>query len=69
MFSFFRNIEKPDFLIIGAQKSGTTALFNFICQHPQFSPPTKKEIHFFDLYYEKKLKWYLKKFPKKKKII
>lgn len=37
----------PDFLIIGAQKSGTTALYNFLRQHPQVYMPLEKEPHFF----------------------
>lgn len=36
----------PDFLIIGAPKCGTTALHNFIEQHPDIAL-AKKEIHFF----------------------
>jgi len=37
----------PNFLIIGAKKCGTTALFKFMRQHPQIYMP-KKEIHFFE---------------------
>lgn len=38
----------PDFIIIGAQKSGTTSLYNFLAQHPQLLPSFRKEVHFFD---------------------
>ena len=40
----------PDFLIIGASKSGTTSLWNYIVQHPNVIPnyKGKKEIQFFD---------------------
>ncbi len=38
----------PDFLIIGAQKSGTTALHSYLIQHPQLIAPSEKELHFFD---------------------
>jgi hypothetical protein len=37
----------PNFLIIGAQKSGTTALYHALRQHPQIFLPTKKEPGFF----------------------
>lgn len=37
-----------DFLIIGAQKCGTTALAHFLQQHPQIFLPESKELHFFD---------------------
>jgi hypothetical protein len=37
----------PDFLIIGAGKSGTTSLDNYLKQHPQIFIPTLKEPNFF----------------------
>jgi hypothetical protein len=36
----------PDFIIVGAPKCGTTALDNFLSQHPDIFM-TKKELHFF----------------------
>lgn len=36
-----------NFLIVGAQKSGTTALLHFLQEHPQVFMP-KDEVHFFD---------------------
>ena len=40
----------PSFLIVGAQKSGTSSLFSYLSAHPSIVPPIKKEIHFFDWY-------------------
>ena len=40
-------IIKPDFLIIGAQKSGTTWLWAMLKSHPGTDLPSQKEIHFF----------------------
>ena len=37
----------PNFLIIGAQKSGTTALYRYLSQHPQVYMSSVKEPHFF----------------------
>ncbi len=37
----------PNFLIIGAAKSGTTTLFDVIAQHPEVFASEKKEIRFF----------------------
>jgi len=37
----------PDFLIIGAQRSGTTSLYQYLCMHPQILEPTTKELHWF----------------------
>jgi hypothetical protein len=39
----------PDFLVIGAQKAGTTWLDRNLRTHPQIWLPPEKEIHFFDL--------------------
>ena len=40
--------SRPDFIIIGAQKAGTTYLFNLLSKHPQLIPSFRKEIHHFD---------------------
>lgn len=53
----------PDFLIIGAQKGGTTSLYSILAQHPAVDEAWKKEIHFFDLRYRRGLPWYLAHFP------
>jgi hypothetical protein len=59
---------KPSFLIIGAQKAGTTSLFNYLIQHPDILPSVvKKEPHYFDLYYNKGRNWYLSHFPVRQK--
>jgi len=42
-----KNSIYPDFLIIGAQKSGTTWLWEMLNQHPETDLPQKKEHHFF----------------------
>lgn len=55
----------PDFIVIGAQKAGTTSLFNYLMEHPSIFPPFKKEIQFFDLNYKKGLLWYRSNFPTK----
>jgi len=53
----------PDFLIIGAQKSGTTTLYDYIAQHPEMRPARKKELHFFDNSYFRGERWYRANFP------
>ncbi|MEM9227886.1 MAG: sulfotransferase domain-containing protein, partial [Verrucomicrobiota bacterium] len=35
-------------VIIGAQKSGTTSLYDYLIEHPQLLPASNKEVHFFD---------------------
>lgn len=39
----------PDFLCIGAPKSGTTWLYHNLNKHPSIWLPTVKELHYFDL--------------------
>jgi hypothetical protein len=43
-----RKIDKLDFIIAGAQKSGTTALHYFLEKHPNITMGDKQEMHFFD---------------------
>ena len=59
----YRQRMSPDFLIIGAQKGGTSSLFYYLKFHPQVVRPIKKEIHYFNLFYDKGIKWYLAHFP------
>ena len=40
--------SKPDFLIIGAQKAGTTSLFNYLVKYgDNFISPIRKELYYF----------------------
>src|SRR6266513_4498412 len=43
-----RRIERLDFILAGAQKSGTTALHYFLEKHPNITMGDQQEIHFFD---------------------
>ena len=53
----------PSVLLIGAQRSGSTSLFNYLAQHPDVRVPLGKEIHYFDLHYARGLTWYQGRFP------
>jgi hypothetical protein len=54
----------PSFLGIGAMRSGTTWLDSILRTHPDiYLPERRKEIHFFDLYYDKGINWYEDFFP------
>jgi hypothetical protein len=54
----------PDFLIICAQRCGTTSLFRNLAAHPVVVPPLfQKGIHFFDLNYGRGRRWYRGQFP------
>jgi hypothetical protein len=41
-------MKKLNFIVIGAQKSGTTALDYYLRQHPDIGMGNRKEVHFFD---------------------
>jgi Sulfotransferase domain len=53
----------PHFLVIGAQKSGTSSMFSYLKQHPQIIRPIFKEPYFFDRHYDRGLGWYGSNFP------
>ena len=49
-FSLFNRTSKRkvDFIVAGAQKSGTSALYIHLNKHPEICMGSRKEIHFFD---------------------
>jgi Sulfotransferase domain len=53
----------PDFLIVGAQKAGTTALYAYLRWHPGITGPSWKEVSFFDRHYRRGISWYRGQFP------
>jgi hypothetical protein len=57
--------SSPAFLIIGAQKAGTVALFRYLSSHPDLTPAKSKEIRFFNRnkFYAKGKAWYHAHFP------
>lgn len=52
----------PDFLILGAQKAGTTSLAGWLSAHPRCWIAPEKEVHYFDLGYENGDDWYRSRF-------
>lgn len=55
---------QPEFIIIGAEKCGTSSLYTYITKHPQILGVFEKEIHFFTYHFNYGLDWYLSHFPK-----
>jgi hypothetical protein len=53
----------PDFLVIGAQKAGTTALYAYLRWHPAILGPFWKEVSFFDRHWAKGEEWYRGQLP------
>ncbi|MBK6409424.1 MAG: sulfotransferase [Flavobacteriales bacterium] len=56
---------RPSFIIIGAQKAGTSALFQMLAKHPDILAPGTKEMHHFDVEgsYAQGMGHYLSRFP------
>ncbi len=54
----------PNFLIVGAQRSGTTSLFYYLERHPNvFGPLRNKGVHYYDTGYHHGPDWFRTHFP------
>lgn len=54
----------PDYLIIGAQRAGTTTLQRLLARHPEISGPRfRKGLHYFDTGFDRDDEWYRSQFP------
>ena len=55
---------RPDLLIVGAQRCGTTSMFKALGQHPEVARPfLRKGVHYFDKHYDRDFSWYVGHFP------
>jgi len=54
---------RPDFIIIGGQRCGTTFLYNCLSGHPSVRGAFRKEVHFFDKNFRRGFGWYRAHFP------
>jgi hypothetical protein len=60
----------PDFLLIGAQRSGTSILHRVLSAHDEvYLPTSRKEVHFFDTYYYRGVHWYERYFPESSRAV
>lgn len=53
-----RRSRLPDFLCVGAQRSGTTTLHRHLQRHPDVFAPPSKEVQYFTLHYDRPASWY-----------
>ena len=53
----------PDFLLIGAQRGGTTSLYRYLATHPSVAPALGKELQYFTLHHGRGEAWYRSHFP------
>jgi hypothetical protein len=57
-------VSLPNFLVIGAQRAGTSLLYQILLAHPEvYVPVQRKEVHYFDRYFERGVDWYESYFP------
>lgn len=54
---------RPDFLVIGFAKTGTTTVYDRLAAHPVVAPALCKEVHFFDYKFAAGPRWYGAHFP------
>jgi hypothetical protein len=48
----------PDFVILGAQRAGTTSLYHWLSAQPGAQAAFTKEVHYFDVNYSRGARWY-----------
>lgn len=55
----------PSFLIVGAQRAGTTSLYRYLAHHPDVASVRLggKGVHWFDMHRDRDLRWYRSHFP------
>jgi hypothetical protein len=55
---------RPGFLVVGAQRCGTTSMMKTLAQHPGVAPAVlHKGVHYFDVDYDRGMAWYAGHFP------
>ncbi|MFS8118511.1 MAG: Wzt carbohydrate-binding domain-containing protein, partial [Microcoleus sp.] len=52
--------QKPDFLILGAQKCSAESLYGYLDNHLQMIKEGARQVHFFELNFERGVEWYSK---------
>ncbi len=54
----------PDYLIVGAQRAGTTSLYKYLAEHPDVGRVRLgKGVHYFDTNADRSMSWYRSYFP------
>lgn len=53
----------PSFVILGAQRGGTTSLYRYLGAHPAVRPAARKELHYLTKHFDRGPDWYRAQFP------
>lgn len=56
------SVNLPNFLGIGAERSGTTWIYECLKEHPEVFVSDEKELHFFTTAYDRGVTWYAEQF-------
>ncbi|HEY0485248.1 MAG TPA: sulfotransferase domain-containing protein [Mycobacteriales bacterium] len=60
---------RPGFLVVGAQRCGTTSMMKTLAQHPGVAPAVlHKGVHYFDVNYHQGMAWYAGHFPSVRRV-
>lgn len=63
LFALLAKCPLPDFVILGAQKAGTSTLYDFLTRQPGVRGALRKEVGYFDARAPRSLTWYRAFFP------
>lgn len=55
--------SKPNFIVAGVQKGGTTSLYRYLAAHPNVLRSRRKEVGYFGDQYYRGVAWYQQQFP------
>jgi len=55
-------MKEPNFILAGAQKTGSTSVYHYLCSHPDVFMTKVKEPNYYNLNYENGKDWYLEQF-------
>lgn len=55
-------MRNPDFICVGAPRSGTTWLYETLSEHPEIYMPGNKSVNYFNTHFDKGFDWYIKHF-------
>jgi hypothetical protein len=49
---------RPTWIVVGAQRSGTSSLYEYLVSHPLVLRAATEEVHYFDYNYHRGMEWY-----------
>lgn len=53
----------PSFVVVSVERGGTTSLYRYLTAHPCIGEAFRKEVHYFDMNFDRGTDWYRAHFP------